>query len=262
MSATDRHPSAVLAASTLAGRELRRFARQPVRVIAALGTAILLWLVIGGGLGGSMRIVGDLRYSAYLVPGVMTLVAMFAAIFSNIAAIDDRREGMLQAVLVSPTPRWAIAAGIVLGGAVVAWAQAIVLVPLAWFAGAPISAIGAIGAALALFVTAVALQALGLAFAWNCRDAGSFHAVMNLLFMPLWLLSDAFFPVAGAAQPLATIIRLNPLSWCGAWVRASLQAPHDAPPTMAVVGALLFAGACVFAATIVVSRSRRIAMGA
>ncbi|MFO0873870.1 MAG: ABC transporter permease [Phycisphaerales bacterium] len=116
--------------------------------------------------------------------------------------------------------------------------------------------------ARALLATAVALQALGLAFAWNCRDAGSFHAVMNLLFMPMWLLSDAFFPVAGASQPLATIIRLNPLSWCGEWVRASLQAPHEAPPLAPALGAIAFAGACVVMATVVVGRSRRIAMGA
>lgn len=256
----DRHPSAVRAAAVLARREIVRFARQPMRVIAALGTAVLLWFVIGGGLGGSMRLVGDGRYSAYLVPGVMTLVAMFAAIFSNIAAIDDRREGLLQAVLVAPAPRWAIAAGVIVGGAMVAWAQAMVLVPLAWFAGAPVSAAGAIGAAIALFTIAIALQALGLAFAWNCRDAGSFHAVMNLLFMPMWLLSDAFFPVAGAAAPLSTIIRLNPLSWCGEWVRMSLQTPHQAPSATAVAGSLAFAAGCVAAAIIVVSRSRRIAM--
>lgn len=264
-------PTAV--ALVLARREWLRFRRQPARVMAALGTALLLWLVVGGGLGGSMQTIAgglsggsdrEIPYSLYLVPGVMTVVAMFAAIFSNIAVIEDRREGFLQGVLVAPVPRWSIAAGIVVGGSTVAAAQAALLLPLAWIAGAPIDPLRAALAVTGVLLAAIALQSLGLAFAWRCRDAGSFHAVMNLLFMPLWLLSDAFSPIKGAAEPLATIIRWNPLSWCGTVVREALVGAGDAAtsgaawtiPWLALLGACLFAGAAFAAAVVALERRR------
>jgi ABC-2 type transport system permease protein len=148
--------------------------------------------------------------------------------------------------------------GLIVGGATIACAQALVLLPLAWLSDAAPSPMGIALAAAALLCTCVALTALGLAFAWRLRDSASFHAVMNLLFMPLWLLSDAFFPVAGAAEPLATIIRVNPLSWCGGAVRAALR---DAAVDWRLGAALGFALGCCAIATIVVSRSRRVAMG-
>lgn len=240
-------------AVALARREILRFVRTPIRMIAAVGTALLLWLVIGGGLGGSV-VLEDAEYRAYLVPGVMTLVVMFAAIFSSIAVIEDRREGFLQAALVSPTPRWAIAGGIVAGGAVVAWAQAALLLPLAWIAGFPVDALAALVALAVLFIPAVALQSLGVAFAWRCRDAASFHAVMNLVLMPLWLLSDAFFPISGAAPWLTWIIRLNPLSWCAEAVRSSLS--DGAPSTWSLVGAAAFAAVAFMAAVLAAQRAR------
>lgn len=264
--ALERHVSALAAAATLARRELIRFARQLARIVAAVGTALILWLVVGGGLRGSVQLSegasGDVAsdYWAYLVPGVATLAVMFSAIFSNISAIEDRREGFLQAVLVAPAPRWSIALGIVGGGAFVAWLQGLLLVPLVAFSGATLTLGGVALAASMLATTAIALQSLGLCFAWRLRDAGSFHAVMNLVFMPLWLLSDAFLPVRGAAEPLATIIRLNPLSWCGRAVRDGLLGTIGPQTATSAAGAVAFAAGCTLAAILVVSRSRRVGM--
>jgi len=261
----ERRVAPATAILVLGRREWLRLLRQPARIVAALGTALMLWMVVGGGLGGSMQVIssglgdgapGEIPYSLYLVPGVMTVVAMFAAIFSNIAVIEDRREGFLQGILVAPVPRWSIAAGIIAGGATVAATQAALLLPLAWVAGAPVDLPRAALALVGVLLAAIALQSLGLAFAWRCRDAGSFHAVMNLLFMPLWLLSDAFFPVRGAAEPLATIIRWNPLSWCGTVVREALIGVEGLP-WLALAGATVFATLSFGAAVLVVWGWRR-----
>jgi ABC-2 type transport system permease protein len=256
---------ATTAIAVLARREWLRLFRQPPRVVAALGTALMLWLVVGGGLGGSMQVastgpaadaLGQIPYSLYLVPGVMTVVAMFASIFSNISVIEDRREGFLQGILVAPVPHASIAAGIIVGGSTVAGAQAALMLPLAWLAGASVDLPRALLALVGVLLAAISLQSLGLAFAWRCRDAGSFHAVMNLLFMPLWLLSDAFFPVRGAAEPLATIIRWNPLSWCGSVVRDALIGSQGLP-WPALIGAAFFAALAFAAAVLAVAGGRR-----
>ena len=52
--------------------------------------------------------------------------------------------------------------------------------------------------AVVVAVMAVALTAFGFAFAWRMNSTQGFHAVMNLVLMPMWFLSGAIFPLSGA----------------------------------------------------------------
>lgn len=208
-------------AIVIARRELLRFWRQPARIAAAIGTPLLLWLLMASGLASSFSRVGDgeVGYAAFLLPGMMTLVAVFSAIFSSISVIEDRNEGWLQSVLVAPVPRWSIAGGKVLGGSIMAFAQAMLLLPALPLLGVELEPLGVGVAILALGVTCIATTAMGVAFAWVCETTSSFHAVMNLVFMPMWLLSGAFFPMGGASPWLAWLMRANPLAWATSAIR-------------------------------------------
>ncbi|MFM8572313.1 MAG: ABC transporter permease, partial [Pirellula sp.] len=109
------------AAWMLAKREWIRFFRQPFRVVAAFGQPILFWLVFGTGFHSAFRGGGGQgSYMGFFIPGTAALILLFTAIFSTISIIEDRREGFLQGVLVSPSKRWGIAIGKALGGAAIA----------------------------------------------------------------------------------------------------------------------------------------------
>ncbi len=230
-------------------RELILFVRQPARVAAALGTPCLLWLFMGSGFAQSFR-PGDASYASYLLPGMMTLVAVFAAIFSSISIIEDRRDGWLQSVLVSPAPRWSIALGKTLGGAIVAWAQAALLLAAAPLLGIHLTFGAVILALFGVAATSVAMTAIGVAFAWRTETTAAFHAVMNLVFMPAWLLSGALFPPQGASAWLELVVRLNPLSWCTQAIRGPLVGE---PSFAALAASFVFAGAALACATWTVS---------
>ena len=94
-------------------------------------------------------------------------------------------------------PRAALVAGKVLGGATLAWLQGAVLLALAPLAGIGLTWTGAAAAAGVMALLSLALTALGFAFAWRVDSTQGFHAVMNLVLVPLWLLSGAFFPLTG-----------------------------------------------------------------
>ena len=217
--------SDLLAASTLWHREIVRFHRQPARVLGAVGMPVLFWALIGSGLSGSFRLPGgpeDLDYLEYFFPGTIVMMVLFAAIFPTFSIIDDRNEGFLQGVLVAPVRRSALVAGKVIGGASLAWIQGMLFLVLAPVAGIPLTLRSGLAVAGVMAVMAVALTAFGFAFAWRMNSTQGFHAVMNLILMPMWFLSGAIFPLSGAPGWLDWVMRLNPLTYGTAALRRVL----------------------------------------
>src|SRR5205085_8204049 len=74
----------------------------------------------------------------------------------------------------------------------------------------------------AMFIISFALTALGLCIAWRMNSTQGFHAIMNLFLMPMWFLSGALFPVAGAWRGLQIVMRLNPLTYGLAGIRQAM----------------------------------------
>ena len=211
-------------ASALFQRELVRFARQPSRIASAAGSPLLFWVLIGSGLSGTFKLGGGgVSYLQYFFPGTVVLLVLFSAIFSTISVIEERQAGFLQGVLAAPVAPDAIVAGKVLGGAAIAWAQGAVLVLLAPLAGLRFSPLAGIGALGVLALVAVALTATGFACAWRVESTQGFHGIMNLLLVPMWLLSGAFFPLAGVPAWLLALAWANPMTYGVAAFRRLLQ---------------------------------------
>jgi ABC-2 type transport system permease protein len=212
---------------SLSWRELIRFYRQKHRVVSAFGTPLVFWILIGSGLGASFHPPGSSPSGAmtameYLYPGSLVLILLFTSIFSNISVIEDRREGFLQSVLVAPASRTAVVLGKILGGTVVAWVQGILFLILAPWVGMKINPLSGTFLVSLVFLISFGLTALGLALAWRMHSTQGFHALMNLVLIPLWLLSGAFFPATGAPRLLEWAIRLNPVSYAVSSLRRGL----------------------------------------
>ena len=176
---------------------------------------------------------------SYYLPGTMTLILLFTAIFATISIIEDRREGFLQSVLVAPVPRWTIAAGKIFGGSAIAWVQALVFLILALLVGSVSWSLQLLPLMVLMAVAAIAMTALGVFFAWPMESTQGFHAIMNLVLMPLWLLSGAFFPVPmlSADSPFGQtvmhwVMRCNPVTYIIGGMRHLLSS--DASATASV----------------------------
>lgn len=231
----------VLATYSLWHRELLRFLRQPSRLAGAFAMPVLFWLLIGTGLSSSFRLPGgspDLDYLEYFFPGTVVLLVLFGAIFSTFTVIDDRHGGFLQGVLVAPIARGAVVMGKVLGGATLAWLQGMIILCLAPLAGIGLSTESVAAAAGVLALLALAMTGLGFGFAWKIDSTQGYHAVMNVVLLPMWFLSGAFFPIEGAPAWLEWIMRLNPLTYGIAAMRHVLYV--DFPQSSAVSPSLPF----------------------
>lgn len=198
-------------------REMVRFVRQRSRVVGALVTPLLFWVLLGFGANrafdpGSGG--GDVGYLAYFFPGALVMILLFTAIFSTISVIEDRREGFLQGVLVSPAPRVAVVLGKVFGGSTIATAQGLVFLALFPLVTEGWPGIGPYLAAAAVMpVVAVGLTGLGLVLAWPMDSTAGYHAMMNILLMPMWFLSGAVFPAATAPGWMRIVMMVNPLTY-------------------------------------------------
>ena len=216
-------PRPWLAVRTLAWREIIRFARQKNRVIGAVATPILFWLLFGLGLDQYFQLsdAGQFEHGfrAYFFPGTLAMILLFTAIFATISIIEDRREGFLQSVLVAPTPRWAMVLGKILGGSIIALVQGLIFLLLALtIPKVHFDLVSLLGIVAMMFVMAIALTALGFVLAWRMDSVQGFHAIMNLLLMPMWLLSSAFFPVPSLEHDVSGgflhwIMWANPLTY-------------------------------------------------
>ena len=206
----------ILPSFTLWWREIVRFYRQPARVVGVLASPLVFWLVIGSGFGTSFRSgggPGQQHYLDYFYPGALIMIVLFTSIFTMMSVIEDRKEGFLLSVLVAPVPRTAIVLGKVLGGTTLSAVQGMIFLIFAPFAGVHLQPLTVLLIALVVFLVSFSLTALGFAIAWPMDSSQAFHGIVNLFLIPLWLLSGALFPLAGASGWIRIIMRLNPLTY-------------------------------------------------
>jgi ABC-2 type transport system permease protein len=239
--------ASILAVETLWQRELIRFWRQKSRVLGVVASPLIFWAVIGFGSGPN----GPKLF----FPGTVVLTVLFSAIFSTMSIIEDRREGFLLSMLVSPASRTSLVLGKILGSATLAWIQGMVILAFAPLAGIDLSLGELAPLAGIVFLISFTLTALGFLIAWKFDSTQGYHAVMNLLLLPMWLLSGAVFSIAGASTWIRAIMLVNPLTYSTALLRQILtpgvaDGSPEAATSLAVTvafGIVLLAGSAALA---------------
>lgn len=236
---TDPRPALLLPILSMAHREVVRFLRQRSRVIGAVGQPVIFWILFGAGLHGSFQLAGradSVSFQEYFLPGVAVMIVLFTSIFASISVIQDRHEGFLQGVMVSPVPRSGIVLGKVLGGTILALSQSalfLLVAPALQFVGlAPplqlsVTPLGVAGALGILTLISVMLNALGYLFAWKIDSVQGYHGIMSVVLLPMWLMSGAFFPGTGSTW-VQWCMRINPLTYGVAGLRQCLSSQTTA----------------------------------
>ena len=217
----------LLATASIWEREMVRFIRQPSRIVGLVAAPLLFWIFIGSGLGTSFQpgaAANGSGYLQYFFPGTVVMIVLFASIFSNMSTIEDWRDGFLLSVMVAPAPRASLVLGKIFGGTTQAMIPGLLFLLLAPFAGYRLGDSAAFLAIVILFLVSVSLTSLGFAVAWWMDSAQGFHAVLNLVLMPAWVLSGALFPSSGSSGWIRAIMRANPMSYEVEALRGALAA--------------------------------------
>ena len=178
-------------------REVVRWRRDRSQIFGAVSRTLLWLVILGFGLGATLKEIEGYTYAQYILPGVVTLNVLFASLQSAIALVWDRQVGLLREVLVSPAPMLSVALGKICGGATVAVIQGTIPLALAPVIGVRLGPVDLLLAWAIMFAMGMAITAVGVVLACRMKTFEGFGSISNGVIQPLYFLSGAIFPLKG-----------------------------------------------------------------
>jgi ABC-2 type transport system permease protein len=153
------------------------------------------------------------RYIDFLIPGLLGMNLMGSAIWGmGFAIVDSRRKKLMKRLLATPMPRHYFLLSFLLSrllllivevGFVVGFARIVFGVPLR-------------GSFLAFMVLCIlgsmSFSALGLLIASRAQTIEAASGLMNLVMMPMWIVSGVFFSSQRFPEALQPVIKTLPLT--------------------------------------------------
>jgi ABC-2 type transport system permease protein len=233
---------------TLLYKEVLRFWKVSFQTIAApVLTGVLYLLVFGHVLDQHVEAFPGVRYSAFLVPGLV-MMSLLQNAFANSSSslIQSKIMGSLVFVLLPPLSHLeffsayllsSILRGLVVGSGVFA--------VTCWFAMPPLAAWPWI---IVFAVTGAALLGvLGIIAGIVSDKFDQLAAFQNFIIMPATFLSGVFYSVKGLSPFWSMVSRLNPFFYMVDGFRYGFFAHADVDPwqSLAVVCAALLAGSAL-----------------
>jgi ABC-2 type transport system permease protein len=237
-------------AAAIAEVELRKVARDPTEILTR-AVQPTLWLLVFGQVFTRTRAIptGSLSYLAFMAPGVLAQSVLFSAIFYGIAVIWERDLGIVQKLLVSPSPRASLVLGKAVSAGVRALTQGVIIMVLAYFLDVPLrlDPLSIAGLILAVLLGAALFSTFSFVIACLVKTRERFMGIGQVLTMPLFFASNAIYPLTIMPHWLQLIARVNPLTYLVNALRALMVQGGTSPVGLPVDFAVL---AVVFIALI------------
>ncbi|MEW5356377.1 ABC transporter permease [Streptomyces sp. 16-176A] len=176
-----------------------------------------LWLLIFGQTFTRIRAIptGGTPYIDFMAPGIIAQSAMFIAIFYGIQIIWERDAGVLNKLLVTPTPRSALVTGKAFAAGVKSLIQALVVVVIAALLGVALTwnPLRLLGVAAAVILGSAFFSCLSMTIAGIVLSRDRLMGIGQAITMPLFFGSNALYPVAVMPGWLQAVSKANPLSY-------------------------------------------------
>lgn len=153
------------------------------------------------------------RYIDFVVPGLLGMNLMGSGIWGlGFTIVDARRKKLLKRLVASPMPRWQYLMSFLLSRLALLIFEVTALVGSAVLIfGVPLrGGIGQLG--VLCLLSALAFSAMGLLIASQARTIEAASGLMNLVMLPMWVLSGVFFSPDRFPAAFQPFIRILPLT--------------------------------------------------
>jgi ABC-2 type transport system permease protein len=194
------------------GREMSKLFRQRARLISAMVRPMIWLLVIGSGVGSMLQSQQQEGYLTFLVPGILAMTLLFAALLSALTLVYDKEFGVMRMMMIAPIAHYWIVLSKLIAATLTAMVQAILLLFLLVLLGL-ISINIALSLLPAAVLTAICCAAIGGLIAVWSKSIDNFAVIMNFFIFPLFFLSGALYPVSQLPEFLRYVVLVNPFSY-------------------------------------------------
>jgi ABC-2 type transport system permease protein len=153
------------------------------------------------------------RYIDFVVPGLLGMNLMGSAIWGmGFSIVESRQKKLLKRLVASPMPRWQYLASYLLSRLSMLVIEVVGFLGFARLVfGVPFrGSLWQLGVLCVL--TSMAFSALGLLVASRAKTMEAASGLMNLVMLPMWILSGVFFSAARFPAVVQPVVRALPLT--------------------------------------------------
>lgn len=153
------------------------------------------------------------RYIDFVVPGLLGMNLMGSAIWGlGFAIVDARQKNLLKRLVASPMPRWQYLASFLLSRLVMLVVEVVAFLGFSKLVfGVPFrGSMWQLG--FLCLLTSISFSALGLLVASRARTTEGVSGLMNLVMLPMWILSGVFFSASRFPAMIQPFVRMLPLT--------------------------------------------------
>jgi ABC-type multidrug transport system permease subunit len=153
------------------------------------------------------------RYIDFVVPGLLGMNLMGSAMWGlGFSIVEARQKKLLKRMVASPMPRWQYLMSFLLSRLAMLVIEVVFFLGFAWLVfGVPFrGALWELGVLCVL--TSLAFSALGLLVASRAKTMEAASGLMNLVMLPMWILSGVFFSASRFPAVVQPFVRALPLT--------------------------------------------------
>jgi ABC-type multidrug transport system permease subunit len=180
------------------------------------------------------------RYIDFVVPGLLGMNLMGSAMWGmGFSIVEARQKKLLKRLVASPMPKWQYLASYLLSR------LALLIIEVAAFLGfARVAfAVPFRGSILQLgllcLMTSLAFSGLGLLVSSRAKTMEAVSGLMNLVMLPMWILSGVFFSASRFPAVLQPFVRALPLTAAIEGMRGNMLQGLNLGQMMPQIGILL-----------------------
>jgi len=203
--------------------QLRLLLREPVWVFIGLIQPLFYLALFAPLLHPLTEVRGFPRGNAWqvFVPGLLIQLGIFGSMFVGFGLIAEIRYGVVERMRVTPASRLALLLGRVLRDTLVLLVQAALLTIIAILFGLRVGAAGALLTVALVGLLGMALSSLSYAAGIWLKSEDALAPLLNMVALPVLLLSGILLPMTLAPGWLYNLSRINPFAYVVEAARAA-----------------------------------------
>ena len=218
-------------------KQIKKILVHPEEIVGMLIQPILWVILFGVGMRsmmGTASLGSGNDYMTFMVPGIVAMTAVSAAIAGGSTWLNERLLGIVKEYLVAPIPRLSILMGNATSIVTKVLIQSIVILIVGLLIGAKMSdyPLGWIGGLLLIAGYGIGFSGFALAVASSTESSEGYHMMIFLLQLPLLFLSNSLYPLASLPNWMQIGAYANPTTYVVTGLR---QITLGIAPTMGPV---------------------------